>query len=480
VVDDGATVIETQISWVVLKGDRAYKRKKPVRTSFLDLTDPAIRRWACEEEVRLNRRLNPDVYLGVEEIPGPDWVVVMRRMPENRRLSRLVGEGEDVGNGVRDIARRLAALHLGSGRAPSLDAAASAVALLGRWEANHAELAPLSGQLRDPSASERAVALARRYVAGREALFAERVSAGRAVDGHGDLLANDIFLLNDGPRILDTIDFAPGLRAVDGLADVASLAMDLERLGDRVDADRLLAWYQDFTGDQWPASLAHFHIAYRAQLRARVACVRAAQASHQAAEADDLLRLALDHLEAGRVTLTLVGGPPATGKSSLARALSAGHDWVVVHSDEVRQELAALSARIPAGALLMAGVYSPAMTSLTYGEMLHRAADLLGHGESVILDASWGDPMWRLQARQVADRVAADLIELRCDAPVTVAAERVRRLAAVDSYTAADMATALAERFVAWPEAVTVDTSTSLDAAVVAAEAAIRRAVAAQ
>ena len=464
--DDADTIIETHVSWVFLVGDRAYKRKKPVRTGFLDFSTPEARRQACEEEVRLGRRLAPDVYLGVEELPAdpggadpPECVVVMRRMPDDRRLATLVITGEAVDDGVRDVARRVAALHLRVGRSPAADAAASAAANLDRWEANHAEMAPFIHLLRDPGASERALELARRYVAGRGVLFAERVAAGRAVDGHGDLLADDIFMLPDGPRILDAIEFAPELRAGDGLADIAFLAMDLERLGEPALARRLLRWYAEFAADLWPTSLAHFYVAYRAQVRAKVACLRAAQEGlANAPEADGLLRQAVGHLRIGRVGLVLVGGPPATGKTSVARDLGVWRDWVVLRSDEVRKELAGIPSTTKTPGPLMAGVYTPTMTSLTYGALLRRARELLERGESVVLDATWADPVWREEARRVAAVTTADLVELRCAVPVDIAAERAARRGTDASDAGPEIAVELAERFAPWPEAITIDT----------------------
>jgi len=475
--ENADAVNETHVSWVYLVGDRAYKRKKPVRTGFLDFSTPEARRHACEEEVRLGRRLAPDVYLGVEEIPGPDWVVVMRRLPDTRRLSTLVAAGGDVealDDAVRDVARRVAALHLHCGRSPAADDAASGGATLARWEANHAELAPLAGLLAEPEVAEQVLRLARRFVAGRDVLFAERIAAGRAVDGHGDLLADDIFVLADGTRILDAIEFDPALRAGDGLADAAFLAMDLERLGDPGLAERFLSYYAEFTADRWPASLAHFHIAYRAQVRAKVACLRASQEGDNAApDADRLLRLALRHLQAGRVSLILVGGAPATGKSSIAQELRDRLGGVVLRSDEVRKELAGITAATPAAAPLCAGVYTPAMTSLTYGELLHRARGLLERGESVVLDATWGDPSWREEARRIAAVASAELIELRCSAPVSIAAARARRRGPDASDAGPEVAVALAERFAPWPEATVIDTrsapATSAELAVTAA-----------
>lgn len=172
-----------------------------------------------------------------------------------------------------------------------------------------------------------------------------------------------------------------------------------------------------------------------------------------------LLRLALGHLQAGRVTLTLVGGAPATGKSTLARELGDRLASVVLRSDEVRKELAGLTAATPAGAPLCAGVYTPAMTSLTYGELLHRARGLLERGESVILDATWADPSWRQEARRVAGVAGAEPIELRCHVAVSVAAERARRRGPDASDAGPEVAVALAERFAPWPEATLIDTN---------------------
>jgi aminoglycoside phosphotransferase family enzyme/predicted kinase len=458
--DDIGTVLETHISWVYLRGDRAYKRKKPVRTPFLDYTTPERRAEACAEEVRLGRRLAPDVYLGVEPWPGGDWVVVMRRLPGEVRLSSLVSAGDEVCGAVREVARRVAALHLRSGRLPAADEAASAAAVVARWDANHTELAPLRDRLAAPWRADRALELAHEYVAGRHQVFADRIAAGRAVDGHGDLSPEDIFVLPDGPRILDPIEFDPRLRYGDGLADVAFLAMHLEHLGAPGAAAELLARYAEFAADRWPASLAHFYVAYRAQVRAKVACLTASQRGAPAApEADAFLELAVRHLEAGRARLVLVGGAPATGKSTVARALGDASGWVVLRSDDVRKELAGIPSTTPAAAPLMAGVYTPAMTALTYGELLHRAGFLLERGEGVVLDATWGDPVWRDEARRVGAAAHAAVVELRCDAPVEVAVQRAAGRGPDASDAGPDIAAELASRVAPWPEAAVVDTS---------------------
>jgi aminoglycoside phosphotransferase family enzyme/predicted kinase len=457
------TVVETHVSWVHMIGHRVYKQKKPIQTGFLDFSTDSARRAACEEEVRLGRRLAPDVYLGTERwngaVGGADWVVVMRRMPADRRLSTLVATRQPIGESLREIAHRVATLHLSSTRSNDADRAASSLATLARWEANLTQMVEYAQLLATPGAATEVVDLARRYVAGRGPLFAERIAHGRAVDGHGDLLANDIFLLPDGPRILDAIEFDRNLRIGDGLADVAFLAMDLERLGRADLTERLLEFYAEFAADRWPTSLAHHYLAYRAQVRAKVACLRAAQQDQPTApEADALLDLARTHLMAGAVMLTLVGGAPATGKSTIAAELSDSGGAVVLRSDEIRKELAGIPAGRSAAAALTTGIYSATMSSLTYGTLLRRARSLLERGENVIVDATWSDPVWRDEARRLATVVHADLVELHCVVPMDTAMQRAAARIGDASDAGPDIARVLAARFAPWPEARLVDT----------------------
>jgi predicted kinase len=293
------------------------------------------------------------------------------------------------------------------------------------------------------------------------------------MDGHGDLLAGDIFCLDDGPRVLDCLEFDDALRVGDGLADAAFLAMDLERL-DRPDlAQRFLDHYADHAGDTWPASLAQHHVAYRAQVRAKVTALRVGQGHpEEASAAGQLLTIALGHLESARVRLVLVGGLPGTGKSSLAGALGHALGATVLRSDEVRKEQAGLATDRPSPAAFGAGLYTRASSDATYATLLQWAGVALARGETVVLDASWTSAAWRRRARDVATASAAELVELRCDAPVEVAAARMARRTATGG-DASDATPMIAARMAAladpWPEATTV--ATVADRASVVAEA---------
>ena len=277
-----ADVSETHSAVVFFAGDRAYKLKKPVSLGFLDFSTPEARAAACQREIELNRRFAPDVYLGVVEVRDPagrvcDHLVAMRRMPASRRLSALVQAREPVGAAVRQVARILAAWHASAPRGPAISEQGSRDALWRRWTDNIEQIRPLQGGVLGESDVDEVQRLAGRFLAGRAPLFDARIRGGRVLDGHGDLLAEDIFCLQDGPRILDCLEFDDRLRWVDGLDDAAFLAMDLERLGASELAERFTSWYIEYSGDPAPASLRHHYTAYRAFVRAKVSCLRCRQ-----------------------------------------------------------------------------------------------------------------------------------------------------------------------------------------------------------
>jgi aminoglycoside phosphotransferase family enzyme/predicted kinase len=466
-----AGVAETHSAAVFFFGDRAFKVKKPVDLGFLDFRDRAVREAVCHREVELNRRLAPDIYLGVSDLVGPDGsvcdhAVTMRRLPSDRRLSTLVRRGEDVEDDVRAIAHTVAAFHLGAEHSEAADRAAGLEATRRRWVDNTRLLIDFTARLFTDDLVGSVHGLAMRYLDGRGPLFAERVTAGRACDGHGDLLADDIFCLDDGPRILDCIEFDESLRVGDPLADIAFLAMDLHHLGRPDLAALLLDVYRELTADVWPPSLARHQMAYRSQVRAKVTAIRAEQGDPRALEeARSSLLLAEDLLEAARVRLILVGGLPGTGKSTIAEGIGSALDATVISSDVVRKERAGLPATRPHREEFRAGIYDDASRAATYDTLLERAAVGLAHGETVVLDASWIDARRRGAARRLARLAFADLVELRCTCPLELASRRLEQR--LPGSCASDATPAVAEAMAPldepWPEATPVDTATEVD-----------------
>src|SRR5699024_6595117 len=247
-------MVETHTAHLILLGDHAYKLKKAIDLGFVDQRDREQRLAICRREVELNRRIAPDVYEGVIDIIDEngelaDHMVKMRRMPDERRLSKVIGRGEDVGSALGEIAQLVSELHAASEPDPEHDRLGHRDSVRQRWSEGFVQLRdlvsePVASQMRE---MER---LADRYLAGRAPLFDRRVAEGRIRDGHGDLQADDIFLLEDGPRILDCLEFGDEYRWGDVLSDVAFLAMDLERLGRPDLAARFLELHGDIGDDR--------------------------------------------------------------------------------------------------------------------------------------------------------------------------------------------------------------------------------------
>lgn len=470
-----AAIHETHTGLVLLHGDRAYKLKKAVRTGFLDFTTVGRRRAALERELDLNRRLAPDVYLGLAEVgplhePGAavrvtdgEPLLVMRRMPARRRLSTMVRDGEQVAGPLREVARLMAAFHARAERNAAISADGGRVALAGRWSDNLAQLGPFRGRVLDGPVLDELRRLPGRFLAGREPLLAGRVDDGNTVDGHGDLIADDVYCLDDGPRVLDCLEFDDHLRHMDVLDDMAFLAMDLEFLGQPQLASDLLAAYAEFSGDPSPPALVHHYTAYRAVVRAKVECLRHDQGdAGAAARARRYAELALRHLRAGAVRLVLVGGLPGTGKSTVAGCLADRFGAVVLSTDPLRKETAGLDPLESAAAGFRRGLYDPERTDRTYQVLLRHAGHLLARGESVVLDASWISARHRRAAARLAEEHAAELVALQCRARPAVAAARMAGRGRTPSDATPAIAAAMAAAADPWPEAVALDTELPL------------------
>ncbi|MDR3660206.1 MAG: AAA family ATPase [Mycobacterium sp.] len=465
-------VHETHTGVVVLAGNRAYKSKKPVVTDFLDFSTQRSREHACLREIELNRRLAADSYLGLAHLVGPEGgpgepVIEMRRYPDSERLATIVGKGLPAVGHLDAIAERIARLHADSAHDKEISAAGRRTAIIVRWEENLGELNRRAGTLDAGGAIARINRLFRQYVDGRATLFAQRIDQCRIVDGHGDLQAADIFCTADGPAILDCLEFDDQLRYVDGIDDASFLAMDLQFLGAGELADHFLAAYRHAAGDDAPLSLAHFYIAYRAVVRAKVDCVRMEQGDALArADAIRHLELAFDNLRAATVRLIVVGGEPGTGKSTVSRALGTALAAQVISTDDVRAELGAAGRLDGPAGQYGAGRYSREQVQLVYRTMLRRAGLLLAQGESVILDATWRDADARECARALGREHRCPIVELECTAPLAIARERIGNRTDGTSEVTAEIAEAMAREHISWPEAHRIDTTAPLIASV--------------
>jgi hypothetical protein len=447
-----AQVRETHTGVVVLLGDKAYKAKKAIKTDFLDFATPAQRETACAHEVALNSRLAPDSYLGVAHFAGlggvpAEPVVVMRRYADSTRLASLVKNDHPVHDHLEDIADKVARFHAETLRSAAIDSYGTVDAVSARWRQNLVELQRYADTVIPDKSLAEVARLSAQFIAGRGELFAERINSRRIVDGHADLLADDIFCMPGKTAILDCLEFDDKLRYVDSIDDAAFLAMDLEFLGRRDLGEFFLDAYSRCARDPAPEALKHYYIAYRAVVRAKVDCVRFAQGHAEACtDARRHMDIALEHLRAGTVQLIVVGGGPGSGKTTLSQGLAEQSGAEVISTDDVRRELEHTGAIAGAIGVLDSGLYAPDNVALVYDEVLRRAHILLSRGSSVILDGTWRDPVHRARARRLAGQTQSPIVELTCTVALGEASERIENRRATTSDATPQIAAAMSEQ----------------------------------
>jgi aminoglycoside phosphotransferase family enzyme/predicted kinase len=462
----GYTVLETHISTLFFTPDRVYKLLKPLRTGFLDHSTSARRLAAAHAELVLNRRLTPDVYLGEADVHEGaelvDRMIVMRRLPDERRLSMLI-DADDFGSHLDALARAVAAFHARQPPVFENVPLATAEGLAGFWISSCNDMRPMVGAVLEATAFEEVSQLATRYLEHHGPLFDDRRRSGFVRDGHGDLIAEDIFMLPDGPRILDCLAFDDSYRISDVLADIAFLVMDIERLAGRAPAQRLLRSYCTYSNEHHPSSLAHHYVAYRAHVRAKVATLRWSQGDSAAAEFARMHHAqALDHLRRARPTVLLLGGGPGTGKTTLSGKLAESLGWLTIDSDTLRKDLQRVDHDDHAVAS-HPDLYSTTATETTYRELLRHGAQVLRAGESVILDATWARRDHRNLAAAMAHQEGARLIEIECVVDHDIARQRIlqRQDARVDASDATPDLVGLARD--PWPSATCIDAGDQVD-----------------
>lgn len=458
-------VTETHISTLFFTEDRVYKLLKPIQNGFLDHRDDAERCEAAAREFELNHRLSPDVYLGTADVIENDELVdrmiVMRRLSETQSLTSLLQSGDLDEDHIRTLARLVANFHAGQEALTPDEPIVETHQH--RWAENLSELAEFVGPVLAKAEVERVEQLASSWLDSHHQTLETRVANGMIIDGHGDLIADDIFFTENGPQVLDCLAFRDDFRRVDVLDDVAFLAMDLHRLAGPHWAQRLLHYYHEFSAEIHPGSLAHYYVAYRAHVRCKVACLRWKDGEHEQAEVARLYhQLCLDHLERARLRVVMIGGGPASGKTMLAAALATQLGAAVVTSDEVRKDLAGIDRTTHNTFAPDGGIYSPEFTEQTYDEILRQAELIITSGSSVILDANWATEASRMLVVDLAERTGAELIPIECVVPLAIAKERiVRRSANPMSVSDAtpEIAEYLWDRREAWPDAVAIDTA---------------------
>ena len=436
-------LLETHISWVLLAGDCAYKFKKPLRLDFLDFSTLEQRRAACEEELRINRRTAPELYLDVVALTGCDeaprlggdgavldWAVRMWRFPADALLSTRAAAGGLRAEHIDALARAVAALH-GSAAVATTDESWGRPGPIRQLVRDN--LPPLRTRVRG-SALE-AVLMAVDHWSEREGerlvpLLESRRATGHVREGHGDLHLGNLIWWCDAPLLFDAIEFDPALRWIDVMADAAFLFMDLHAHGLAPLAWRFMNAYLDETGDHAGIDTLAFYAVYRALVRAKVAALRVqAPGDAHDGEVARYLRLAHALTQPRERALLIAHGVSGSGKSSGSQPLIEARGMVRLRADVERKRLFGL-APDQSSAAVPGGIYTPETSARTYAELLNRARTLLDAGYPVLVDATFLKRAHRAPFIALANERGVPCRVLVFDAPPDVLRERVRRRAA--------------------------------------------------
>ena len=441
-------VLETHISSVLLTGRHAYKLKKPVDLGFVDFTTRERRRFFCDEELRLNRRLAPSLYLAVVPITGTidapviggtgeaiDYAVQMREFPQDALLSRGLARGEVTAAHIDAVADEVARFHARADVAAATSAFGSPEKIADYARQNFAQC----GGPFDQPAQRRALAALSRWtedeLTARAVLMRRRKAHGFVRECHGDLHLGNIADIDGRPVIFDCIEFNDDLRWIDVMSEVAFTTMDLADLG-RLDlARRFLNAYVERTGDYAGLPVLRFYLVYRAMVRAKVARVRAAQVgagpAYAALEAEyrGYVVQARHYAKRLQPMLILMHGFSGSGKSTVAQSLLERVDAIRIRTDVERKRMRGLDRGDASGSMISGGLYSTEATAWTYGRVRDLAEIVLDAGFTAIADGTFLRREQRDLLRELAILRQVPFVIVDVTADAATLRERVARRA---------------------------------------------------
>jgi len=422
------TLVETHISWVLLAGAFAYKLKKPVKLAFLDYSTLALRHQACLDELRLNRRFAPDIYLDVLPLfntpQDPQWegagepidyLVRMHRFDESGRLDRVCARGELQPAHLSDLATTLVAFHAAAASAPAASRFGTPDQVMALARDNFTDLTFLLPQLPVLSSARVQASLAA-LAAWTEAqgqtladLMLARKRAGRVREGHGDLHLGNLVLIDGQVRLFDCIEFNDDLRWLDVTSDIAFTWIDLQAHAQPGLANWFVNEVLSRSGDLEAALLLRFYAVYRCLVRAKVAAIRARQTQSPGDAADMQAEIAQAQALANppAAHLLITHGLSGCGKTWLTDRLlqcDSQASSLRLRADVERKHLFGLDLLAASGSGVNTGIYTPEAHARTYDHLHGWAGAWLRAGWSVVVDATFLQRAERDRFRTLAQR----------------------------------------------------------------------------
>lgn len=403
------TVLETHISTVFLTDDYAYKIKKPVNFGFLDFSSLDQRRHFCEEELRLNRRLAPDLYLEVVKISGSvdapefggdgeaiEYAIKMRQFSQDQLFNRLLTENRLDEELMREVARIAADFHTRAESAGADQPYGTAEAVLDPMQQNFDQLRGLieeEDKLRQLDTLEQWTIDSHAKL---KSLLDKRKSEGYIRECHGDMHLGNIALVDGEVAIFDGIEFNDFFRWTDVMSEIAFLTMDLDHRGANDLSNIVLNEYLAQSGDYEGLRLLRFYQVYRAMVRAKVSSFRLAQEGLSEVERQGILDdyqgyidLALHYSAPRTPALVVMHGFSGSGKTFISNRLATELNAIHLRSDIERKRLAGISPHTNGGSDINAGIYTHEMSKKTYHHLRELSQVLLESGFNVIVDATF-------------------------------------------------------------------------------------------
>lgn len=430
-------VVQTHISFIFIGGEMVYKVKKAVDFGFLDFTTLEKRKFYCEEELRLNRRLAPEAYLALERITADahglslngtgqvvEYAVRMRKLPQERMLKRLLAEGKCDHAMIDAVAAKLADFHGRAETGGRIDELGGVETIRFNHEENFSQTASYVDLTIPHGRYAFISAFDRDFLKRQGPLLQRRVVDHRIRDCHGDLHLEHICVA-DGITIFDCIEFNERFRFGDVAAEVAFLAMDLDYNGYPQWAEVFVAAYIRHSGDTDIRRLLDFYRCYYAYVRGKVVGFRINDPAIDEAGRNEAKAIAARYFELAftyaarpeRPLLIVTAGLMGTGKSVLAQNLAPRLGAEVIRTDVLRKELFAKGPQERHIEAFGQGIYSDEFSRLTYAKALEIAAERLKEGRSVIIDASYKRRDERLRAAGTAKELDAGFFLIECTAP---------------------------------------------------------------
>jgi len=442
--------LETHISCVFLTGEHAYKVKKAVNFGFLDFTTLAARRRYCEEELRLNRRLAPKLYLEVVPITGSvespviggtgpalEYAVKMREFSQDELASKLLARGELPASDIDALASKVAAFHARIGIAAGDSSFGSPKEVLHIARQNFAQLDSVPIPLSDRGRLESLRVWTEREFATRRGAFLRRREEGFIRECHGDLHLGNIARVDGELTIFDGIEFNESMRWIDVMSEVAFTVMDLHERGRADLAARFLNAYLETTGDYAGLPVLRFYLVYRALVRAKIARMRAAQLGvgdaqrALAAEWRGYLALAQSYALSPHPALVITHGFAGCGKTTLSQALLETIGAVRIRSDVERKRLYGRGAFERGQGDADRDLYTGKVTEQTYRRLAALVREAASAGFVVVVDAAFLKRWQRNLFRDLARELGAPFVILDFTATDATLRERVARRSAM-------------------------------------------------